>query len=248
MEGPLAMNPVRYSAALPPRMLALSLLTSLLALTSTPLPSQAQGVPGRRVSGGTRGEIEQLCFPAAPRYFVPLLPASNHSLTTAAQPTLFWYHSATSAPKADLRVVTIDAQGKRLPTSPYQVEFTPNGQGGIQHFRLPTEDPRLPPLAIGQTYQWQLTFQCDPQDMERRLTIRGQIQRVADTTSTEPASPMIGVQQAAQAGRWVDAFETLLAASCPEPRNPSVLAGWTALLNQADLPEIAASPVIRCDP
>lgn len=243
------MNPVSYSGGLSPRLLTLSLLTSLLVLVNTPLASQAQrGVPGRRVPGGTRGETEQLCFPDMPRYFVPLLPASNRSLTTAAQPTLFWYHSATAAPKATLRVVTIDAQGKRLSTSPYQVEFTPNRQGGIQHFRLPTEDSRLPPLAIGQTYQWQLTFQCDPQDMERRLTISGQIQRVADTPSLAPAPLMSQVQQAAQAGRWVDAFETLLIASCPEPRDPSILSGWTALLNQADLPEIAASPVVQCSP
>ncbi|WP_448563208.1 DUF928 domain-containing protein [Trichothermofontia sp.] len=242
------MNPVYHATWLSPKTLALWLLTSLLALASSPRSSQAQGLPGRRVPGGTRGETAQLCFPEAPRYFVPLLPVDNRSLTTAAQPTLFWYHSATTALKAELRVVTIDAQGKRLSTSPYQVEFTPSANGGVQHFRLPTEDPHLPPLAIGQTYQWQLTFQCDPQDKERRLTIRGAIQRIADPAATPATSPILKVQQAAQSGRWVDAFDTLLAASCPEPRNPSVLAGWTALLNQVALPEIATSPVIQCDP
>jgi len=225
---------------------SLTALTSALVLASMPVVTQAQGLPGRRVSGGTRGEVEQKCFPEAPRYFVPLLPTDNRSLTTSAQPTLFWYHSATAALTAELRVGAIDAQGKRIPTTLYRVELTPNPQGGIQHFQLPTGDPRLPPLAVGQTYQWQLALQCDPTDPERRLTIGGEIERVAET-SAPLSSPMLRVQQAAEADRWVDAFDTLLAASCPTPRSPNVLTGWTTLLTQLGLAEIATSPAIQCE-
>ncbi|WP_448572838.1 DUF928 domain-containing protein [Trichothermofontia sp.] len=242
------MNCVRHSLGLAAGScrVSLSLLIGLLALVSMPQVSQAQGLPGRRVPGGTRGETEHKCFPEAPRYFVALLPADNRSLTTAAQPTIFWYHSPTAAATAELRVGTIDAQGKRRPGSPYRVEFTPNPQGGIQHFPLPAGDPQLPPLAVGETYQWQLTLHCDPGDPERRLTIGGQIRRVAETPPA--ASPMLMVQQAAQAGRWVDAFSTLLSASCPELRNPAVSTGWATLLTQLGLPEIAASPQIQCQP
>lgn len=248
LEGPLVMNRVRHPLGLAAGLstVLLSLGVGVLSLVNTAQISQAQGLPGRRVPGGTRGETEQKCFPDTPRYFVALLPSDNRSLTTAAQPTIFWYHSPTAAATAELRVGAIDAQGSRQPGNPYRVEFTPNPQGGIQHFTLPTGDSRLPPLAVGDTYQWQLTLHCDPADQERRLTIRGQIQRVAETPPAP--SPMLMVQQAAQAGRWFDAFETLLSASCPEPRNSAVSTGWSTLLTQLGLSEIAASPQIQCQP
>lgn len=242
------MNHARHPLGIPVGLFTifLSLGVGVLSLVNTSHVSQAQGLPGRRVPGGTRGETEQKCFPDAPRYFVALLPADNRSLTTAAQPTIFWYHSPTAAATAELRVGTIDAQGKRRLGSPYRVEFTPNPQGGIQHLTLPAGDSRLPPLAVGDAYQWQLTLHCDPDDRERRLTIGGQIQRVAETSPAP--SPILMVQQAAQAGRWFDAFETLLSASCPEARNPAVSTGWSTLLTQLGLPEIAASPQIQCQP
>ncbi|WP_448563207.1 DUF928 domain-containing protein [Trichothermofontia sp.] len=221
------------------RQLALVGLGTVLLVTTLLLPAVAQrrNLPGRRVAAGTRGECllvqpgQQTSLP-----LVTLLPASNLSFTTQAQPEFFWFNPKMLGQTVVFQLYAVDdhLQGQRLL---YESPIAIGDRVGLHSFQLPT-DGSVPPLAVGQLYQWSITPQCSD-EAERNLVWRvtGWVEPIAPPEAPATGSLEEQALAAAQADRWLDAFSLLKQAMCeaPRPAQPAVIETWTTLLDKLQL-------------
>jgi Domain of Unknown Function (DUF928) len=120
-------------------------LTLLLAC-SWAIPKQAlassdvqprEGLPGRRIGGGTRGQ----CFTSVGR-LMALVPENNLGFTKKAYPNILFYLPQTSTPTMVEFVLQDESH-----QSVYETTFTKSSAGGIINLSLP-DTTSLPPLAI----------------------------------------------------------------------------------------------------
>ncbi|WP_448571953.1 DUF928 domain-containing protein [Trichothermofontia sp.] len=230
-------------------------LISVLGATAVNLPAIAQrGMPGRRVVGGTRGGP---CFPdyvigqkghEIPVLPIALVPENGISLTTSAQPTIFWYQGTFRPDLENFRTLPKTEQvhfqlvSQRSGETVYATTvMIPKGQPGIYSVTLP---PDAIALAVGEAYNWRVNPICSAvghvdgvdEDAERNIYwVGGTIQRVA--ANTEPVSGQAGVKALAIAknGIWNDALTTLAAAACERPDDPALTRAWTEMLTMLHL-------------
>lgn len=216
---------------------AIAVLGAAMLIAALLPSAMARNLPGRRVAAGTRGE----CLIAEPGQsellpLLALLPASNLSLTTQAQPEFFWFNPPMLGHGVLFQLHVVDADLKN-PQLLYEREVQVGNRVGIHSLQLPT-DGSVPPLAMGQLYRWSLTPLCS-EDAERNLVWRvmGWVEPIAP-----PDKPLTGtleqqVVAAAKADRWLDAFSLLREATCTASPNPNLVVRdtWLTLLDQLDL-------------
>ncbi len=234
-------------------------LTSLLGIMAANLPAIAKpGLPGRRVVGGTRSGP---CFPDyfEKRHFtsdqdkqagifpIALVPESRMSLTTLAQPKIFWYQPTFRSDREGLSAaptteqVTFLLASRQTGAEVYRTTVRiPTGQSGIYSVTLPPDVA----LAVGEVYDWGVTPICRANDPELNslYAVGGAIQRVAVGTSPDigPASPK--AIALAKRNLWNDALTTLAAAYCDRPNDPSLTPTWAEMLGLLNLEADGVDP------
>lgn len=223
-----------------------------------PPPSyQAAPSTGRSRGGASRGNCNATDAP-----LTALVPTAtqNHEtggnetlesettvipgLTTAPHPTFWFYTPTPLTPDQPAEFLLLDEAGEYVYTTTLNYTETP----GIIKVVLPTSLPNLENgLEEGKTYRWVFQVTCESGNP---IDIWGEVQRVAVSqelqTQLEQASTEEQVALYAANGIWYEALTTLANLHFAEPNNPMITAGWSNLLQSANLEDIADHPLIAC--
>jgi Domain of Unknown Function (DUF928) len=217
------------------------LFTLALALAMTvPGPAVAQGeavqyrppakdLAPRRVGGNLRGLPEAL--PA-----VAVLAPDHLALTVSERPTLFWYLSRPTTARIEL--VVVDPRDAR----PVVEAVVAGERAGIQSFSLAERGVRLEP---GVAYEWSVAVVADPAQRSRDVVAGGAVQRVEPSAALR--SRLAGAGEGGRAavlaaeGIWYDALAALSEPLAARPGDAGLRERRAAVLEQAGLPDVAAS-------
>lgn len=219
-------------------------LTSILALSwgfsqkSFAEDTPREGLPGRRVGGGTRGGCA-----VGGNSLIALVPENNLTLTTAAYPTLFFYVPEMKESKT-AEFVLLNESEEVL----YESVFELDGKSGIVSFSLPNSEA-LSPLEVGRKYQWYFSLVCNPKDRAEDIAVDGWLQRV----NTEPnlvsrlqnASVFDQANLYISENLWTDALVILADARYERPNDVMVANEWKKLLQLIGLDIIEREPLLN---
>lgn len=204
-----------------------------------------EGLPGRRIGGGTRGE----CAVKRPEQLIALVPENNLVLTQQAYPSMLFHIPQTSKPMTIELVVQDDNYNVV-----YDKTLTKNGSdiqtdaGEIINFNL-LDSASLPPLVAGKTYRWYLSIICNPKNRSRDIVVDGWIKRVAVdpdfAKKIEQASLAERANLYAKAGLWQDAITTLVELRYAQPRVSTLASSWTKLLKSEKLETIGQESLLN---
>lgn len=216
--------------------------TTLPAMAQNTVSNSRQGLPGRRVSGGTRSD----CMANSPAPIVALNPESNLSKTMSDRPSL---HFVVPALDRDypLEFSLRDAEGNRV----YEASFSSQEQQGVLGIQLPAQL-----LQANQDYRWYLSIVCDAQDPSQNDVLFGALRLVDDFAATHLSAPLsvptanstieddLTLAQSYQAaGLWSDAVDVVASLREQHPDNGSVRQSWRQLLQALDV-EHVVEPVV----
>ncbi|MAG29568.1 MAG: hypothetical protein CL908_01585 [Deltaproteobacteria bacterium] len=166
-----------------------------------------------------------------------LAPKDHIALTTRAQPTLYWYVSQDTSTRIDLTLVDEDSIDPLL-------ELTVPGpvSGGIHALRLDEEGLEL---SLDKTYRWHVALVRDAQRRANDTFAEGFIARTPVSTdlarSLDEANDRFAPY--ALSGIWYDAMHELVEAIEQNPHDERLVMQRSALLDQADLEEVAVYAV-----
>ncbi len=155
-----------------------------------------RGAPSSRIGGGTRSA-------KAARLALEVVAPDHTGLTTAAQPTLYWYASEPVSAPLEFTLLAADAE------KPLVERRLPAGQGaGIQPVALSSLGVSLKP---GTEYQWFVSVVSDPSQRSRDVTAGGTIRRAEPDAQLRAQLAKAGERSApgayAQAGYFYDAMD-----------------------------------------
>lgn len=223
-------------------------LVSLLSLTLSGAPGLAQpdvedaprqGLPGRRIGGGTRGEE---CI-AGETPLIALMPENNLGVTTAAHPSLLFYLPQSTAVR-EVEFVLLDTHDQLI----YDTTFQVKGDSGIISLSL-SNDETLPLLAKDENYHWYFSIICDPANRAQDIAVDGWIRRVElATTLTNQLDNAAPLERARflykESELWHEGLTILAGLRRAQPNEPTVAAQWTQLLQSVGLASIAQESLI----
>ena len=196
-----------------------------------------QGLPGRRLGGGTRGDR---IFTDAYAYLAALVTSDNLSQTTAAQPTLlFSVPNMVAAQEAEF--ILRDGEGEDI----YRTMFKLSGDAGLVSLDL--SETSASPLRIDEDYRWYFSIVSAQSEVDRAedIVVHGNIRRVQgnhqpDAVAAANALPIELRIASARAlyeeeDLWHDAAVVLYAMRQDHPDNLTVAAEWERLVDFAGL-------------
>jgi len=212
-----------------------------------------QGLPGRRVGGGTRTTSSSTQTVQLP--LTALVPESTVSITTAAYPTLL-FNLPVSARSQNVEFVLYNSADELL----YHSAFNVVGQSGIISVDLSSVEASaagMMPLEVDETYRWY--FSLVAEDRAQDISVDGWIQTVAldDWAQQQAVEPEVLEQlQAAMpleqsrllyqdAALWSDAALILHELRQISPEDAEVNAAWEKLLLAVGLGELREVPVAK---
>jgi len=230
-----------------PKLIAAIVLPSIVSFCAYDLPQQAlaqnsnqsrQGIPGRRVGGGTRSNSSLT--------LVALVPNNNQGLTASENPTLFFYVSQTPKPQM-AEFVLMDENEQPV----YETQFTTEGNSGLIGVNLAARKLKQP-LEIGKVYRWYFAIVPDKSDRRTDIYVTGWIQKTQVNQQLDSqlknATPLDRVALYKANNFWYDAIATLVELRKSRTLNPDVENKWAALLQSVNLDTIAQEPVVRDHP
>lgn len=194
-----------------------------------------QGVPGRRLGGGTRSDT---IFSNAYAALVALTTPDALSVTTTLRPKLLFYiPEMTAANTAEF--VLFDHSNELV----YETTFEVAPTGGLVSVEIPED---ASPLALGENYQWYFSIIPEANDRAHDIVVYGSIRRVEATAWLAQRQIDIGkLDQLAplrkarmlyqQADLWLDAAVMLDQMRQQNPEDTAIAAEWTHLLESAGL-------------
>jgi Domain of Unknown Function (DUF928) len=189
-----------------------------------------RGTPGGRVAGGNRG-------PAADQPWLAVLAPDHTGLTVHEQPSLYWYLSAAT-PGPIILTITDEQTTRPLVEAPLVPPLSP----GVQRVRLADYGVRLAP---GMPYEWFVALVPDPEHRAKDIIAGGTIERIAFPAPLRAQLAQAGPARApflyAEAGLWYDALGAISELIEAAPHEVGLRNQRAALLEQVELPEIAAS-------
>ena len=201
-----------------------------------------QGLPGRRISGGSRSPISA-CLTTPNQPVVAIMPRNNIGLTLSEHPT-FWFSLPAVNLDKTLEFRLQDQTGNLI----YKQSFAASGEAGIASLSLPNTST---PLTIEKNYQWYLSVVCDPDNRSEDLLVAGWIRRVQapkflSDTQIANATWQERLQAYKTSNLWFETLATLTEFS----RMPSldsataqkVSEQWQELLDSADLTQVGLMP------
>ena len=223
-------------------------LVSFLGLTLSGAPGLAQdnaedslrqGLPGRRIGGGTRGEE---CI-AGETPLMALMPESNLGVTTAENPSLLFYLPQATSTR-DVEFVLLDNNDELI----YDTTFQVKEDSGIISVSLPDEET-LPLLEKNENYHWYFSIICDPANRAQDVAVDGWIRRVDLATNLthqlDNVAPLERARVLSQEPElWHEALTILATQLRTQPNDPTVAGQWTQHLQSVGLNSIAQESLI----
>ncbi len=225
-------------------------LTGLLCLNVVAMPGAAggfdtpedgpvQGLPGRRLGGGTRGP--ELLGNGEHKLLVALMPETNLAVTTAAYPR-FLFHLPPAHESRAVEYVLRNAADQLV----YETTFAVDSTSGLVSIDL-ADVEGLAPLVINENYHWYFSIVSD--DRAQDISVDGWTRRVdlstwlAEQTEMpdlaarlEAAEPLEQARLLYQdAQLWHDAAVILADLQQAEPQNEAITAEWLELLQAVNL-------------
>ncbi|MFB2920436.1 DUF928 domain-containing protein [Aerosakkonema funiforme] len=231
------------------KIIAAICLTSLLTIFSNSLTmpilandsnsgDSAEGLPGRRVGGGTRSGTLVAAKPVT-----ALVPEDNQGLTILENPTFYFYVPKTSNSQM-LEFVLNDEDGNTI----YQKKFSTNGNSGVLGVELPGNG-EIQPLEIGKNYRWYFAIVNDPKDRSADTYVNGWIKRVQASPDIVTKLRDLGALERAGVYAdnqlWYDAIASLAQLRRSHPNDSAVEAKWKQLLHSLKLDNITQEPLIE---
>lgn len=195
--------------------------------------TQREGLPLRRVGGGTRGGG---CY-YKNQSLTALVPETEIGKTISATPKLFFYVPKNRQP-TEVKFMLRD-KGDRLI---YQTSIT-NDASGVIAFQVP--DTETTQLQVGETYQWEVSMICNPQNPFQDLVVRGWIERVeissamAAQLNQADQTEIIALYQ--NADLWYDALAAAVELRSKYNQND---APWLKLLSSVGLEKLSQTSII----
>jgi hypothetical protein len=185
--------------------------------------------PKRRIDGPARGSRDH-------ELSLRALAPETVGLTTAAQPSLYWFNPAAIPYPV---MVVLAEEGRPAPL--LEVRFADGLTPGIHGLALADHGVAL---AVGIEYRWSVEVIIDPAHPSRDLVASGTILRIQTPTAVAgalAAAPK-GEQPHvfAENGLWYEALDALSRMIRSEPDNPVWRHLRASLLEQVALPEAAA--------
>ena len=216
------------------KIVAVICLTSLLSVCTGSFSKQVlandsntesrDGLPGRRVGGGTRGESLPI---------VALVPETSEGLTTLANPTFFFYVPNTTSPKM-AELVLNDENGQTV----YEKKIALNGNSGVVEISI-LADGKIKSLEIGKNYRWYFAVVPNANDRTNDIYVTGWIKRVQPSAEVvnqlKYLEPLDRVAVYTRNQLWYDAVATLGELRRSRPNDPAVQARWRELLRSVKL-------------
>ena len=211
------------------------------SLANTPSSNARQGLPGRRISGGSRSP-NTACLATPDQPVVALMPKSNLGLTLSERPT-FWFSLPAISPDRTLEFGLYDQEGELI----YKENFGASGEAGISSLSLPNT---FAPLSEGKNYRWYLSVVCDPDSRSEDLVVTGWIRRnQADrdlATQLADATPQERLSVYESSDIWFETLTTLAELHRLSPSSEgaelSLDEKWQGLLEAVDLTQVATVP------
>jgi len=193
--------------------------------------------PYTRVDGdaGSRGaSIHE------PEIFV--LAPKHTGLTTAAQPSLFWYQTGPTKTPSHFTVTERHAPTIKTPKILLQVRAEGTDRGGFHHQSLAKYNAVLKPGVI---YTWSISLRRNSNSPSQDIIASGTIERVApDAQLTAAATHTDAMSKAsicAGKGIWYDALEAIGNEIDVTPNNKEIRRERAILLDQESLVVAAAA-------
>lgn len=215
-----------------------------------------QGIPGRRLGGGSRkGAVFANAFDALTALTTP----DPVSITTADRPALMFY-VPKMASENSVEFVLRDGNDDLV----YETTFLLDSDAGLLSVDT-AEASDMPALSLNEDYQWYFSIVPDLDDRANDVVVHGSIRRVdqgkwlaqqvadADLTAdlTEQLATADPLTQARilyqQANLWHDAATMLNKMRQADPENEAIATEWTHLLESAGLANVlqTSSPTVQ---
>ncbi|MEO1621011.1 MAG: DUF928 domain-containing protein [Cyanobacteria bacterium J06632_3] len=198
-----------------------------------------QGLPGRRISGGSRSP-DAACLTTPNQPVVALMPKTNLGLTLQEHPT-FWFAIPGIAANKSLEFGLFDTDGNLL----HQQNIAVPSDAGITSIALPETAQTL---DLETDYRWYLSVVCDPNSRAEDLVVTGWVRRVqADAELQQQlatATPQEKLSLYESSELWFDGLTTLAELRNNQP-SEQIEQQWTALFESVDLPQVLSSPFHR---
>jgi hypothetical protein len=220
-----------------PQFLTLGLVFFAVCLTSLPawagfVPPKNLGRPGNRQGAATRdGECG---IPDSALKLTALVPISNIGLTTAAQPTFYWFMPRNSYKYQQFRLIRVEAGAE---TVVYETTTPLKDKSGLQQLRLPIT-PQTE-LALDQDYRWDISLICNPADPNSLIYANGWVRRIQPDAGLLTISDQSNLERLnteyAEAGLWYDTLHLVLEQRQAQPNNPLWQRRWQELTQSEDV-------------
>ena len=228
-------------------------LSGLICLNLVAMPSSAgvfeksegtpvEGLPGRRLGGGTRGP--DLSSDDEYKLLVALVPETNVAVTTAAYPS-FLFHLPSAAESREIEYVLRNEADELV----YETRFSVDSISGLVSIDLANVEG-LAPLVINENYHWYFSIIADDRSQDisvdgwtRRVDLSTWIAEQTDmpdlATRLDTAKPLEQARLLYQEAQlWNDAALILADLKQAEPQNEAITAEWLDLLQTVNLAEL----------
>ncbi|MFB2833230.1 DUF928 domain-containing protein [Floridanema evergladense] len=196
-----------------------------------------EGLPGRRVGGGTRSDMFISEMP-----LIALVPDNNQGLTASATPTFFFYVPKTQQPQL-VEFVLVDENERQI----YETQFTTDGNSGVVGITIPENEPTKT-LEVGKTYRWYFAMIPDRENRRSDIYVTGSIKRVAlnqDLESKLKQGASLDLADKYQINNlWYDAMATVAELRRSRPTDTAVVTKWQQLLNSVNLQKLSQEPLV----
>lgn len=197
-----------------------------------------QGLPGRRISGGSRSP-RPACLNTIPNQpVIALMPEGNIGLTLSAHPTFWFSLPAISAGKS-LEFGLFNQAGEIV----YQKTLEASEEAGITHLSLPENTA---PLEVDQDYRWYLSVVCNPNSRSEDLFVTGWVKRVQpDRNISQQLATATDQERLAlyeESALWYDILTTLAELRRKSPTDTELAQRWSTLLESVNLTQVIAPP------
>lgn len=221
---------------------------SALVLLSEPTKASSrdnsvrQGLPGRRISGGSRSP-DAACLLTPDQPVVALMPKSNLGLTLSERPTL-WFSLPAISTGRKLEFGLYSPAGELV----HKESFNAPEDAGITSLKIPET---FAPLTVGEDHRWYLSVVCNPQSRSEDLVVTGWIRRIpADNDFEERIAKAVPYEQISiyqESALWLEALATLVEVRLESPNNTALERltdeKWVGLLESVDLLRVAMEPL-----
>lgn len=223
-----------------------------------PPPPRDRGAPGSRSSAASRGcgDNNQTLIALVPAYQQTVSQANQAAvtmttvwgLTDMERPSLLFFVPYDASLIANMEFV-LQKQINNIDKTIYRASQTPPKSSGIISVSLPET---ITPLESEIMYHWflKVKVKCNPQQPSQLYYVDGWIQRSNKnptlTALIQQAKPQQKVAIYAEKGIWYDAIATLAQLRLANPKDTTLLANWTSLLNSVGLESLANQPFTDC--